>query len=226
MEVIALSDLHGTLPEIKNPADIMLIAGDIIPLHIQFNKPLSKKWFLGDFTDWINSLPVEKVFMVAGNHDAFLQDASKSFFIELYIATKYKLCYLRNETTEYIDKEGTSWKIFGTPYCHFFGNWPFMRSDEVLEEKFEEIPEEVDILLTHDAPYGCSDICLERNLYKHCGSIPLREAILKFKPKYCIHGHLHSSNHELELLGDTKVYNVSINNENYSAKYDPLYLLL
>jgi hypothetical protein len=39
MKTIAISDLHGLLPEIVEPADIMFICGDISPLHIQFNKP-------------------------------------------------------------------------------------------------------------------------------------------------------------------------------------------
>lgn len=43
MKTIAISDLHGLLPEIVEPADIMFICGDISPLHIQFNKPWSNK---------------------------------------------------------------------------------------------------------------------------------------------------------------------------------------
>ena len=233
MEVIALSDLHGTLPEIKDPAEIMLIAGDIIPLYIQFNKPLSKKWFLGTFAEWINSLPVEKVFMVAGNHDAFLQDASKSFFLELYIATKYKLQYLRNETAEYIDKEGISWKIFGTPYCHFFGNWPFMRSDEVLEEKFKEIPEDVDIIITHDPPYnaGYADCVLDKPFPssigpEHLGNYPLRKKLEKTKFLLCVTGHIHSGDHRIVDFLSGKVVNVSINDENYKNTYPILYTTL
>lgn len=48
--------------------------------------------------------------------------------------------------------------------------------------------------------------------------------ILEKKPKYNFHGHLHSSNHEMELLGDTKVYGVSILDEDYKRGYSVLYL--
>ena len=48
-------------------------------------------------------------------------------------------------------------------------------------------------------------------------------AIKKYKPTYCIHGHLHTSNHNEEILYDTKVYNVSILNEEYRTSFDPLY---
>lgn len=74
MKTIAISDLHGLLPEIVEPADIMFICGDISPLHIQFNKPEMWKWLTGEFMDWIIGLPVEKVYLVAGNHDAFLKE--------------------------------------------------------------------------------------------------------------------------------------------------------
>ena len=39
-----------------------------------------------------------------------------------------------------------------------------------------------------------------------------------------LHGHLHSANHDVEKLGDTKVYNVSMLDETYSLKYQPLYM--
>ena len=69
MKLIAISDLHGNLPEIKEKADIMIIAGDISPLNIQGNKPKMIKWLKTTFIDWINSLNVEKVHLIAGNHD-------------------------------------------------------------------------------------------------------------------------------------------------------------
>ena len=43
MKVTAISDLHGNLPIIDKPAEIMLIAGDVIPFNIQFNKYESKE---------------------------------------------------------------------------------------------------------------------------------------------------------------------------------------
>lgn len=135
-----------------------------------------------------------------------------------------KATYLCNESIDYISNDGNVYRIFGTPYCHIFGNWPFMRDDERLEKYFDQMPEFCDIVVSHDAPYGCSDICLQRMEVEHIGCAPLREAILEKKPRYVFHGHLHSSNHEEELLGDSKVYNTSILDEYYNISYKPLIL--
>jgi Icc-related predicted phosphoesterase len=82
----------------------------------------------------------------------------------------------------------------------------------------------IDILLSHDAPYGCSDQCFESMTPNdHIGSYVIRETIKKYKPTYCIHGHLHTSNHNEEILYDTKVYNVSILDEEYRISFNPLY---
>lgn len=99
-----------------------------------------------------------------------------------------------------------------------------MEDNITLESKFKNIPEDVDFLLTHDAPYGTSDICMQDiywNNGEHIGSRPLRDAIIEKKPKYNLHGHLHSSNHDKEILNETKVYNVSLLDENYNLTYKP-----
>lgn len=66
---IAISDLHGTLPEIKEEADILLIAGDIMPLQIQRDMEESEIWFKDSFLPWADSLPIKYVVLVGGNHD-------------------------------------------------------------------------------------------------------------------------------------------------------------
>lgn len=102
-----------------------------------------------------------------------------------------------------------------------------MGNPEWLKYHYTQIPEGVDILLSHDAPYGVSDMCYgwldQGRTPIHIGNEQLRDAILAKNVKMNIHGHLHSSNHDVELLGDTKVYNVSILDEEYKETYKPFY---
>lgn len=218
MKLIALSDLHGDLPIIKEVSDIVIIAGDISPINIQKYAEDMQIWFNTLFLNWIKSLKTNKVYLVAGNHDFYLKMCKKEYINSIY---PDKLIYLENDKAIY-SENGKDWNIFGTPYCHTYGYWPFMLNDDELYEKFEEIPENLDILITHDAPYGCSDVLLD--FLRHLGNIPLRHMILNKNPKYVLHGHLHTSSHNEEILGISKVYNVSIKDERYNTVYEPLIL--
>ena len=40
-------------------------------------------------------------------------------------------------------------------------DWPFMYENDLLADFFKEIPSKVDIIVSHDAPYGTSDVCSE-----------------------------------------------------------------
>ncbi len=234
MKVAVISDLHGHLPIYPSPywegieeCELLLICGDILPLRIQTNMLASKLWLTEEFKPWAASLPVEQVYFIAGNHDFWFE---RNDLIAHQIFSRHdKVIYLKNEYADYISTQDAKvYRIFGTPYCHQFGNWAFMRDEETLAKKFNQIPGNVDILLSHDAPYGTSDVCFEGWAAdgRHKGCPELRDAIIASKPGYNFHGHLHSANHGEELLGETKVYNTSILNERYDLVYEPLIIRL
>ena len=229
LRVVAISDIHGYFPIIEEPADILLIAGDISPLEIQFNKPKMKIWLETEFAYWIKNLPVERVFLIAGNHDSYLESISKANILALQRAC-VKLTYLKNEVCDYVDSYGQVWTIFGTPYCHIFGNWPFMRSEEYMVEKFKQIPDEVDIIISHDPPFsaGDVDVILEApqhrfgRMFTHLGNDPLRDRIEKVNYKLLVCGHIHGGSHDFN--EEWKAVNVSYLNEYYNPHYTPFYI--
>lgn len=222
MKIIAISDLHGLLPKIDEKCDVLCICGDIIPLEIQTDIYKSKNWLKTDFIAWCNSIACKHILLIAGNHDLIFEQTLHHEIMDIFLGTK--IHYLENDEVEIDGK-----RFYGTPYCHIFENWAFMREDVHLKMIYDLIPENLDVLLIHDAPYGTSDICLQEtdgNDKEHLGCIPLRDAILEKKPKIVLHGHLHSTNHNVELMENTKVYNVSILNESYNLEYPPLTLNL
>lgn len=225
MKCIVLSDLHGTLLPIEDyfePCELVCICGDISPLNIQANHRKMRKWLVNEFKPWCESLPCDKVIFIAGNHDSAL--ANLDFMYTQFPKDK-KVTYLFHESYTYTSQEGRDYTIFGTPYCKLFGNWAFMELDTRLAELYSDIPENLDILLTHDQPYGWGDIILDYtswNTGDHIGNKPLTSAILIKKPRYQFNGHLHSCDHTLIEIGETKHYNVSIKNEKYEPVYDPL----
>lgn len=229
MKIAVISDLHGYLPIYPSPywegieeCELLLICGDILPLHCQSKMVESRLWLTNEFKPWVESLPVEQVFFIAGNHDFWFE--RNDLTAHQIFSSHDKVRYLKNEYVDYISTQDAKvYRIFGTPYCHRFGFWAFMRNEEILVEKFKVIPDNVDILISHDAPYGTSDICFQGfSSEDHIGCPELRDAIIEHKPKYNFHGHLHSSNHEEEILGETKVFNTSILDESYNLIYKPL----
>lgn len=217
--IIFISDTHGYLPDNLPEGDILCICGDIFPLAYQDNIEKSSEWLETKFIPWTTDLPYNNIVLIAGNHDFYFESMEAPEPFLLFDNTK--ITYLQDSYV-IINKI----KFYGTPWCHKFGEWAFMNSDEWLEKRFSTIPDDVDFLLTHDAPYGYSDLCLQptafTNPYRHIGSKPLCNAIEEKQPDYVIHGHLHSSNHAVEILGKSKIYNVSLLNEYYEPQYSPL----
>jgi Icc-related predicted phosphoesterase len=86
-----------------------------------------------------------------------------------------------------------------------------MKSPAELEAVYAQVPAGVDILVSHQPPYGCGDLGL--------GSIELRTAIRRVKPKLVICGHIHDAVGRFECDGTT-VYNVSVD-EQYRLVREP-----
>ena len=231
MKIIAISDLHGLLPEI-NPCDVLLICGDIMPLEIQSSTPKSEMWLSGKFATWINSLQCEHVIAVWGNHDFIGMHMGDSvlgkqrFDICLGKPTKHKIEFLNGNRTNVIvgDEDITIW---GSPWCKTFGTWAFMTDEESLTDKFESMPKNCDIVMTHEAPQIGKMGIIQQGEYANtkAGSKILANIIKDRHPKYALSGHIHSSQHGLSKYkggGDTLFATVSLLDEQYKLAYEPL----
>lgn len=224
MKVCVTSDLHGYLPEIE-PCELLLICGDIVSLKHQRYSKSCKQWYTKVFQPWIDSLPCDKVLFIPGNHEVGVE-GHEDEYRKLFSSTN-KATILLHDYYEYLSNDGIIYKIFGTPYCKIFGNWAYMKSNSDLKEKFSEIPEGLDILLTHDVAYGYADQSLQDigwETEEHFGTVELRDAILEKKPKLHLSGHIHTADHNLVMIGDTKHYNVSYVDETYTPTFKPLYI--
>ncbi len=226
IKVLAMSDLHGYLPKVDTPCDLILLCGDLIPLEDQGSTKSTKRWYFNEFKVWANQLPCNKVLFISGNHEIHHPNHIRLYKEEFNESCK--VTYLCHEQYTYEALDGKEYKIFGTPYCHIFGRWAFMFPDDVLEREYSKIPENLDILMTHDQPYGYGDVLLQKDCPwangEHIGNKPLAKAVLEKQPRYLFVAHLHSTDHECIEIGNTKRYNVSIKDEFYNPVYKPLYL--
>ena len=139
MKIVAISDMHGLQEYVHiNECDILCICGDIVPLKMQRNIPQSMSWFKKQFIPWCEKQPCKQIYLVAGNHDFFMENNDKELN-EILMGTK--IIYLNNQSAEYLDEEsGKTYSIWGSPLCHIFGNWAFMYSPEYELEKFSLMP--------------------------------------------------------------------------------------
>lgn len=224
MKITAVSDLHGNLIDIEE-CTVLLICGDISPLDIQKDYIQMTKWFFNDFYNWICNLPCEYVILTPGNHD---------FWFEKFI--KEDVMYLWNRLTILINGMTEIFygikhiKIFGTPYCKTFGNWAFMPGNDKLDSLYDNIPEDIDILICHDSPaigevgyiHYDEPINEDGDTKVYAANSYLSKAIKNKKPKYVLSGHIHSGDHELKDYEGIKCANVSILDESYNKAYKPL----
>ena len=242
MKVLALSDIHGYLPEINEQVDIVIIPGDIVDLYYQNSTNKSIAWFSREFVPWALNLKCERVIIIAGNHDFFFQRIVENYYrnrVVMYDDPKDQINYIESYSATVVSDElilpkkivylqDTSYKFggktfYGTPWCPELSRWAFYKSSDDLREAFSRIPEGIDVLITHSPGKHVNDtgVSLQKYDRPEYGSAELTNAIdnLKNKPKWWFVGHIHSGNHTVTNYKGINVVNVSIKDESY----DPVY---
>ena len=162
IKICAISDMHGILDFDIKPSDILCICGDIVPLNVQSFKDGTIKWLTKKFIPWCEKQPVEKVFLIAGNHD-WTSEKHKDEWKKCFEGTK--IVYLCDEYSEYVKQTDDTYQelsIYGTPWCHQFYNWAWMTSDVELEKIFKDIPYKPSITATC---YNCIDMIYKCVMY-------------------------------------------------------------
>ena len=66
-------------------------------------------------------------------------------------------------------------KIWGSPYTPEFNNWAFpLKTEEAKQELWQQIPNDIDILMTHGPPKGILD---KNTSMIECGDEVLRKEV-------------------------------------------------
>jgi len=220
MRITLISDthtMHGLIkPTIDMPGgDLLLHAGDI--MNSGYNKNDIK-----DFCHWYNSLEHydQKIF-IAGNHDRTFEDFPDDAR-EIYSSYK-NITYLQDERLDLWDEEDQQTVIYGTPWQPWFYDWAFNlpKGGPGLMSKWEAIPADTDILITHGPPQEILDVSGPPYNEPLLGCALLRERVDAVKPKIHVFGHIHGS-YGYKFLNGTHFFNASILNEEYKYTNKPV----
>ena len=216
LRITCFSDTHTRHDEITADlpgGHLLLYAGDLMNSGRNIED-------IKSFCSWFDGLDAydTKVF-IAGNHDRMFQDFPEK---AMEIVNSYKnITYLQDSLLEVGDDEDTI-KIYGSPWQPWFYDWAFNlpRNGMGLAAKWEAIPEDTDIVITHGPAYGYVDTVVGRR-YDHLGCELLAERLEVIKPKIHLCGHIHTGQGIMS-IEHTHFINAAVLNEQYNYTQPPL----
>lgn len=206
LDCVAISDTHGMYRDIEIPnGDVLIHAGDIT----RYGK-LSE---LNDFNNWLGEQPHQHKIIIAGNHDWCFERQKEA---SIKIITN--AVYLEDQS---IEIEGHL--FYGSPWQPWFLNWAFnLQRGKEIQEKWDLISNDVDVLITHGPAFGI----LDRNINgENAGCENLLSKIEEIGPKVHVCGHIHEGYGQI-VRHSIKFINASVNNERYMPTNNPISFIL
>jgi len=218
MKICLISDTHNRHNDINIPeSDMIIHAGDCT------NTGTTKQ--IREFCEWYGNLNQKYKILIAGNHDwGFEKDILK----HKRICEDNGIVYLQDSS---ITIENLN--IHGSPQTPEFCDWAFncYRSNSekvrmmvhykknypVIDQFWNDIPFDTDILITHGPVYNILDECFGKNV--GCEELERRVNELDIKAHICGHIH-HSYGHVLK--NSTHYFNAAQVNDGLAIINDPI----
>lgn len=178
MRILHLSDTHGHHRELTAlpQADVVVHSGDIT-FHGSYEEVI-------DFVRWYSELPFGRKLFIAGNHD-FVLGGKQGDGMDM----RNEINALLPEDTHYLCYSGV--EISG---YQFYGI-PMFRSsvdDKSYERFYSSIPQNTDVLVTHQPPLGILDGGEYKGQPYNYGNAILLEKVKSVSPKLHLFGHDHN----------------------------------
>lgn len=213
MRIVCLSDTHLAHNFRVPPGDMLIHAGDLTGTgSFQEVKTAS---------EWLAALPFKHKVVIAGNHDWLFQ-RDPLFAKQLLLAYDPSIHYLEDSGVEI---EGL--KIWGSPWTPYFFNWAFQLPHQ--HDKWDKIPEGIDILVTHGPSRGILDKTARG---EHVGDPLLWKAVVRVRPRLHVFGHIHFSAGKKDIwmpdipvpqsLVETIFVNAAICDDSYKPTHPPI----
>lgn len=202
MKVVAIADTHGFFPEVPQ-GDTLVHCGDITGY--------GKTKELRKIAKFFGGLEHTHKIFIAGNHDWCFQEYPEE---SRNILKDNNIIYLQDE---YIVIEGI--KFYGSPWTPEFFNWAFMLPRYELEQTWQKIPADTNVLLTHGPPLFKLDWSIQGGSPVGCEH--LRNRIEQLDVSFHLFGHIHHS-YGMTRNEHTTFINCSICDEGYNPINKPI----
>ena len=223
IKTIFISDTHTKHKRLTlDSGDLLIFSGDCM------SSGFSEMELL-DFISWLNTLTQNYKYIVvlSGNHDRYMQAFPKEVIENLFYQNNgYEkgIRYIQDELIELDFENKGKLKIYGTPYQPYFYNWAWNISDsDKLYNIYNNIPENIDLLVTHCPSYGILDKSHVKSLRNPTGEEPLGSKELQLRlsemtnpPKYHCFGHIHGDGGKFQKIDKTTYINASVCDEMYN----------
>ena len=191
VSLLCVSDTHDQqayMPNALPKADILIHAGDFTCY--------GQRDEVQGFQQWTQQLldngTVKEVVFVAGNHDVSMELKAR-IPAALRAQQELKRCLVERPHTHYMEDESSTVMgvtFYGSPWTSRCGrDWGFQSLDtddpsrmspgeKCLGERFAAIPDGIDVLVTHQPPFGQGDT----DTHKRTGSVMLQQAVERSRP--------------------------------------------
>jgi predicted phosphohydrolase len=205
MRIVCMSDTH--LAHLRERIDVP--DGDLL-IHAGDGTWKGTPREIDEFLGWLGSLPHPHKVLVAGNHDCLFEKRPADARARVPMSVRY----LEDGSTVV-----GGLKIYGSPWQPEFLEWAFnLPRGPRLREKWDLIPTDTDILVTHGPPEGILD---ETPSGEPVGCRDLRRAVERVRPKLHVFGHIHHA-YGTKVVGPTRFVNASVCDEAYRAANAPV----
>ncbi|CAK9098859.1 UPF0046 protein C25E10.12 [Durusdinium trenchii] len=204
--ILHLSDTHslhrstGNLPDavtrqvrtragaVSTPGDIFIHSGDVAKV--------GNDGELGDFNHWLGTIKhkYKHMFIIAGPAGGRNPAGNHDYWDTNWRLNRGWVSEAEASNPNYFQSKITNAKVLNHEMAEVMGlkiwgaGWHARRGDSRSGNNYGDLPAGIDILVTHDAPFGIFDMTGGG----HWGSThALLDAIYRAKPKVHLFGHIH-----------------------------------
>lgn len=190
MKFTFISDLHCQYPALPG-GDFLIHSGDACN-YGTYEEMLS-------FIQWFSKQQYTHKVAIAGNHCKAMEGSRSKELRDMMVGLG--ITYLQHEYAEI-----AGLKIFGSPYTPSFGyGWAFNVDRDRIDLAWQDIPKDLDVLVTHGPAYGILDMT---NRGDRAGCESLLQHIIDKNPYVHAFGHIHENSGQ-KRIGNTLFINAA-----------------